>query len=56
MARIVSVINLKGDIVKTTTTVSLAETLTARFKKKIFVIDLDPRTNATTLLIREEQW
>jgi chromosome partitioning protein len=56
MARIVSLINLKGGVAKTTTTVALAETLAARFRKRILVIDLDPQTNATTMLIGESRW
>jgi chromosome partitioning protein len=56
MARVVSLINLKGGVAKTTTTVALAETLAARFGKRILVIDLDPQTNATTMLIGETRW
>jgi len=56
MARVISLINLKGGVAKTTTTVALAETLAARFGKKILVIDLDPQTNATTMLIGETRW
>lgn len=56
MARVISLINLKGGVAKTTTTVALAETLAARFGKRILVIDLDPQTNATTMLIGEARW
>lgn len=56
MARVVSLINLKGGVAKTTTTVALAETLASRFGKRILVIDLDPQTNATTMLIGEKKW
>jgi chromosome partitioning protein len=56
MARVISVINLKGGVAKTTTTVALAETLAARHGKKVLVIDLDPQTNATTILIGETRW
>ena len=56
MARIVSLINLKGGVAKTTTTVALAETLAARFNKRSLVIDLDPQTNATVMLIGETRW
>jgi chromosome partitioning protein len=56
MARVISVINLKGGVAKTTTTVALAETLAARFGKRVLVIDLDPQTNATTMLIGEDRW
>lgn len=56
MATVVSVINLKGGVGKTTTTVALAEMLSAALRKKVLVIDLDPQTNATTMLIGEEKW
>ena len=56
MARVISLINLKGGVAKTTTTVALAETLAARFGKRVLVIDLDPQTNATVMLIGETRW
>lgn len=56
MARVISLINLKGGVAKTTTTVALAETLASQFGKRILVIDLDPQTNATTILIGEKRW
>jgi chromosome partitioning protein len=55
-AKIVSLINLKGGVAKTTTTVQLAECLASEFSKKVLVIDLDPQTNATVALIGEEKW
>lgn len=56
MAYVISIINLKGGVGKTTTTVALAETLSGAFGKRVLVIDLDPQTNATTMLIGEEKW
>ena len=56
MAYVISTINLKGGVGKTTTTVALAETLSGEFCKRVLVIDLDPQTNATTMLIGEEKW
>lgn len=56
MAHVISTINLKGGVGKTTTTVALAETLSAVFHKRVLVIDLDPQTNATTMLIGEKRW
>lgn len=55
-ARVVSLINLKGGVAKTTTTVALAETLASCFGKRVLVIDLDPQTNATVMLIGDRRW
>jgi chromosome partitioning protein len=56
MPTIVSFINLKGGVAKTTTAIQIAECLSAVAKKRVLVIDLDPQTNATVALISEEHW
>lgn len=56
MARIISFINLKGGVGKTTLAVATAEILAKEHDKKVLVIDLDPQTNATVLLISQEKW
>lgn len=55
-AKVISFINLKGGVAKTTTTVGTATLLAGEFGKKVLVVDLDPQTNCTTMLIGEEEW
>ncbi|NER19995.1 MAG: ParA family protein [Symploca sp. SIO1C2] len=56
MTVVISLINLKGGVGKTTTTIAVAEMLAGVFCQKVLVIDLDPQTNATVMLIGEERW
>ena len=50
MPVIISVINLKGGVAKTTTTIQVADYLSF-VKKRVLVIDLDPQANATESLL-----
>jgi chromosome partitioning protein len=58
MAHVVSCINLKGGVGKTTACVGVAEILASDWAhgQRVLVIDLDPQTNATTMLIGEDRW
>ena len=58
MAHVISFINLKGGVGKTTSCVGIAEMLASSYEhgQKVLVIDLDPQTNATVMIIGEKRW
>ena len=56
MTKVLSTINLKGGVGKTSITLALAEFIAVEHDKKILVIDLDPQTNATVALMEEAAW
>ena len=56
MATVIATINLKGGVGKTTTTAALAEFMSAEFGYKVLLVDLDPQTNLTTMMIGEQRW
>ncbi len=47
---------MKGGVGKSTTTVSLAETLALHQRRRVLVIDLDPQTNASIMVAGPEKW
>jgi chromosome partitioning protein len=55
-ARLTSIINMKGGVGKSTTAVSLAETLAVHHRRRVLLIDLDPQTNCSIMLAGPEKW
>lgn len=55
MGKIVSFINMKGGVGKTTLAVNVGYTLSKRFGKKVLVIDVDPQMNATQYTLNDSQ-
>jgi chromosome partitioning protein len=54
--KVISFINLKGGVAKTTTSVAVAEMLSDIHGKCVLFIDLDPQTNASINLFGEQKW
>jgi chromosome partitioning protein len=56
MPTTIAFINLKGGVAKTTTTVATAHVLSGVHRKRVLVVDLDPQTNASVMLIGDQRW
>lgn len=55
-ATVISLLNMKGGVGKTTTAVNLAAYLARDHQKRVLLVDLDPQTNATLSLVPERIW
>jgi len=54
MAKVVSFINMKGGVGKTTLSVNIGYTLAKEFGKRVLLIDADPQMNATQYTLHED--
>jgi len=55
-AKIISFINYKGGVGKTTTTYHIGCSLAYHKRKKVLLVDIDPQTNLTFLCIELQKW
>ncbi len=56
MATVVSFINFKGGVGKTTLSVEVAASLYKKFNSRVLMIDLDPQSNCTLYWLNEQDW
>lgn len=54
--KVISLINMKGGVGKTTLSVNIAECLVRKHNKKVLIVDIDPQFNATQCLFTTEQY
>lgn len=55
-AKIISVINYKGGVGKTTTTYHIGCSLAQHYHKKVLLVDIDPQNNLTFLCAKAQRW
>jgi chromosome partitioning protein len=55
-AHVVSFINMKGGVGKTTCAVNIAAYLAKEHQKRVLLVDLDPQTNASLSVMSEKRW
>ncbi|HZU00239.1 MAG TPA: ParA family protein [Ktedonobacteraceae bacterium] len=56
MAKIVTVINFKGGVGKTTISVEIATSLARFYGKRTLLVDLDPQASATFYVMKQDEW
>ena len=55
-AQVISLVQMKGGVGKTTVTVNLASYLAKEHGKRVLLVDFDPQTNTTLSLVSEDRW
>lgn len=56
MAQIVTIINFKGGVGKTTTSVEVGASLAKHYGRRTLLVDLDPQASATFYVMKQEKW
>lgn len=56
MAQVVTVINFKGGVGKTTTSVEIGSALAQHYGRKTLLVDLDPQASATFYVMEQNSW
>jgi len=56
MAHIVTIINFKGGVGKTSTAIELATALARHHGRRALLVDLDPQASSTFYVMEQEQW
>ena len=56
MPKVISFINYKGGVGKTTTAYHVSSSLAQHFHQRVLMIDIDPQTNLTFLCGSISQW
>ncbi|MFM5638695.1 ParA family protein [Aeromonas veronii] len=54
--KVISFVNMKGGVAKTTMAVNVADCISRRHDLKVLIIDIDPQFNATQCLVTGEQY
>lgn len=56
MTHVISLLNMKGGVGKTSTTVILGEFLAGELGKKVLLVDMDPQISLSITMLGERQW
>lgn len=56
MAQVVTILNFKGGVGKTSTSIELSTSLARHYGRKTLLIDLDPQASATFYVMEQDHW